>query len=79
MVSQGPEMAELKTALGGVTGGLSVAFETTLIALVASLVLQVKIGFIRKQEEDFLDDCSDYCHRYVVSKLRTFEMGKEEA
>ena len=24
----------------------------------------------KKKEENFLDDCKDYCHRHIISKLR---------
>ena len=63
--------AELIRSLGGVTGGLSIAFETTLIALVMALVIQLLMTFIYHKEEHFLDECSDYCHRNIISKIKT--------
>ena len=62
---------KLKDSLTGVTGGLAVAFETTLIALVAALFIQLVLTFINNFEEDFLDSCSDYCHKNIIAKLRT--------
>ena len=62
---------KLKDSLTGVTGGLAVAFETTLIALVAALIIQLILTFINNFEEDFLDSCSDYCHKNIIAKLRT--------
>ena len=73
VVARGAELAELKSSLGGVTGGLAIAFETTLIALVAALLIQLALTFLKKQEEDFIDECSDYCHKNIVSKLRTLD------
>ena len=70
VVSQGAELAELKSSLGLVTGGLATAFETTLIALVASIIIQLLLTFIKKREEDFLDNCEDYCHKNIISKLK---------
>ncbi len=70
VVSQGAELAELKSSLGIVTGGLATAFETTLIALVASIIIQLLLTFLKKQEEDFLDECEDYCHKNIISKLK---------
>ncbi len=64
------EMAVIKTALQGVTGGLATAFETTLVALVNALVLQLLTTFLQTKEGEFLDACNDYCHRNVASKLR---------
>jgi hypothetical protein len=60
----------LKPALKEVTGGLAVAFETTLIGLLAALVVQLMLTFLKKAEEEFLDDCNEYCVRYVVGRLR---------
>ncbi|ADB15801.1 hypothetical protein Psta_1118 [Pirellula staleyi DSM 6068] len=57
-------------ALKVVTAGLATAFETTLQALVAALGIQMLLTFIKKGEEEFLDQCSDYCMRRLVSRLR---------
>jgi biopolymer transport protein ExbB/TolQ len=64
------ELSMLKDSLRDVTGGLATAFETTLEALVAALIIQLLITFLRKSEEDFLDSCSSYCLRNVVNRLR---------
>jgi biopolymer transport protein ExbB/TolQ len=71
VLAKGTEISELKTSLQGVTGGLSTAFETTLIGLVAALGIQLLLTVLRKHEDDFLDSCSDYCHEHIVSRLRT--------
>ena len=60
----------LKTSLQQITSGLSVAFDTTLIALVAALCIQLIMIGLKKREESFLDDCNDYCHANIISKLR---------
>lgn len=70
VVSGGADIAKLKMALGGVTGGLAVAFETTLIALVAALLVQLLMTFVVSREEMFLDECDDYCHRNIISKMK---------
>lgn len=64
------DLAAIKTNLQGVTGGLATAFETTLVALVMALVLQLWLSALQKRETDFLDECNDYCHQHVISKLR---------
>jgi biopolymer transport protein ExbB/TolQ len=56
--------------LKDVTGGLATAFETTLVALVAALILQLVSTWMQSRENEFLDACNDYCHRNVASKLR---------
>jgi MotA/TolQ/ExbB proton channel family len=60
----------IRSSLQGVTGGLATAFETTLIALSFTLMLQLGITFQQKREMAFLDECNDYCHLHIVSKLR---------
>jgi len=69
-LSNNGEIEQLKTSLQTVTSGLSIAFDTTLIALVAALGIQLTITALKKKEEVFLDDCNDYCHANIISKLR---------
>ena len=69
---------ELVSALGNVTGGLSTAFETTLIALVIALIIQIMMTWVLNREELFLDECSDYCHRYLISRIKSIDLAGEE-
>jgi len=71
VLSSATEIGQLRNALQGVTAGLSVAFETTLVGLVAAVALQLLLTALKRQEEAFLDECTEYCHRHIVSKLRT--------
>jgi biopolymer transport protein ExbB/TolQ len=64
------DIEQISGALKGVTAGLATAFDTTLVALVAALVIQLLITTLRKSEEEFLDDAMDYGLRYVVGRLR---------
>lgn len=73
VVASGAGITELTSSLSGVTSGLSIAFETTFIGLVAALLIQLLATIIRKNEEDFMDECSDYCHRYIIAKLKTIQ------
>ena len=67
------DISLIRSSLQGVTAGLATAFETTLIALVFALILQLWITFQQKREMSFLDECNDYCHSHVVSKLRLID------
>lgn len=67
------DISMIRSSLQGVTTGLATAFETTLIALVFALILQLWITFTQKREMSFLDECNDYCHSHVVSKLRLID------
>ena len=73
------DLAAIKTNLQGVTGGLATAFETTLVALVMALLLQLLLNSLQKRETDFLDECNDYCHQHVISKLRLAKDRPETA
>ena len=78
VVAGGAGIEELKSALGGVTGGLSVAFETTLIALVLALIVQLAAKFVLNEEELFLDECADYCNRNIVAKMKSIQFTDME-
>ena len=64
------EIEAIKANLTEVTGGLATAFETTLVALICALIIQLILNYLQQKESDFLDECNDYCHTYVISKLR---------
>ncbi len=61
---------DLVPALTQVTGGLATAFDTTFIALVIALLLQLFLTWIKKQEEEFSNDCANYCAVHIVSRLK---------
>lgn len=64
----------LTASLKNVTGGLSTAFETTLQGLVAALALQLVVVSLRNKEEILLNNCKEYCHKNIISRLRTADM-----
>jgi hypothetical protein len=57
-------------SLQGVTGGLSVAFDTTLLALVLTLILQIYASFARARETIFLEDCNYFMQNEFFINLR---------
>lgn len=73
------DMSEITSALKGVTAGLATAFDTTLVALIAALCLQMATTFLHKHEEEFLDNCSEYCQRHIVNRLRIMPFHSDEA
>jgi len=70
VVSHSDQVGEMRSALQGVTGGLATAFETTLVGLVAALAIHLMMILVKGREEQFLDQCKDYCQKYVVGRLR---------
>ena len=63
-------LVSIKQNLSGVTSGLSTAFETTLVALIFALILQLYLSFLQAKESKLLDDCNEYCHQNIIAKLR---------
>jgi biopolymer transport protein ExbB/TolQ len=64
------DVSQISAALKGVTSGLATAFDTTLVALVAALVVQLAMTVIRRNEDAFLDEVMEYGLRNVVGRLR---------
>jgi len=61
---------QIQERLVPVVSGLSTAFQTTLVGLVFALLLHLIQDLMQQKETSFLDECNDYCHANVVSKLR---------
>ena len=79
VLEQSDDMSQIKDSLRNVTSGLSTAFETTLVALVASLAIQLMLTFLKKSEQEFLDDCTEYCTDQVVNHLRILPFERVDA
>ncbi len=60
----------IQKQLGEVTGGLSEAFDTTLISLIFSLCVMFPTSLLQKAEEDVLNQVDDYCNEYLLKRLR---------
>ena len=61
--------AQMRSALGGVTSGLSVAFSTTFIALVGVIPVMMLSSSLRKREEDLLLSVEEYCLEDLLPNL----------
>lgn len=77
VVAHSDNTGQMREALQSVTGGLSTAFETTLVGLVAALVIHLVMITVKRREEQFLDHCKDYCQKYIVGRLRLAADGPE--
>jgi biopolymer transport protein ExbB/TolQ len=69
------DLSQISSSLKNVTAGLATAFDTTLVALIAALVVQLSITFMRKEEEEFLDDAMEFGLRNIVNRLRLTDDG----
>lgn len=64
------DIAAIKDSLSGVTRGLGVAFDTSLIALAMSLVLSIPASYLQKGEDDLLNSVGEYCNENLLKRLR---------
>lgn len=78
VLSETADPQALAQSLKLVTAGLSTAFETTLVALLFALALQLLVTFLQKGEEELLDDCGEYCQREIVGRLRIMPFENED-
>ena len=60
--------AGVKQSLGLVTSGLSVAFETTFLALVLSAIVNLFANALQKREEDNLSDVEEFTTDNIINK-----------
>jgi hypothetical protein len=60
----------IKESLGTITGGLGVAFDTTLVALIMSLMLKFPASSLQKAEEDLLNWVDEYCNENLLKRLK---------
>ena len=70
------DIESVKTALGGITGGLGVAFDTTLVALIMALFLKFPASSLQKAEEDLLNWVDEYCNENLLKRLQDGESGE---
>lgn len=70
VLAESASTERIAESLKGVTAGLATAFETTLVALVAAIFIQLAMTVLRKSEEEFLDASREYCHHNIVNRLR---------
>jgi biopolymer transport protein ExbB/TolQ len=59
----------IKHSLGGVTSGLAEAFDTTLIALVMSIVIMVPMSSLQTTEENLLNSVDEFCNENLLRRL----------
>jgi len=70
VLNSGTSVESLKEGLAPVTNNLGIAFDTTFLALILAIVVQMLMTVLRKREELFLDECRDYAHENIISRLR---------
>ncbi|MDA0802164.1 MAG: MotA/TolQ/ExbB proton channel family protein [Planctomycetota bacterium] len=67
------DASSIRDSLSPVIAGLATAFETTLVALVLAVIVQLYSTFVYKQELGLLDRVETYCHDHVITRLRLMD------
>jgi biopolymer transport protein ExbB/TolQ len=65
------DLEVIKKALGEVTGGLAVAFDTTLLALVMSIVIMLPMSSLQLLEDNLLNEVDDGVSDRILARFRS--------
>jgi biopolymer transport protein ExbB/TolQ len=68
-VAAAVDLEVMKHSIGGVTSGLGVAFDTTLLALVVSILIMFPASSLQKAEEGFLGQVDVWCESELARRL----------
>lgn len=72
-LAEAAELSQIKEAIGSVTLGLGVAFDTTLLALILSVFLMFPLAAVQRREENFFVELDNYLDDTVTSRLPSAE------
>ena len=74
-VDTAKEVETIRDSLGGVTSGLGTAFETTLVALIISILLMLPANWLEKTEDDLLTAVGSYSNEEFLWRLQGTQPG----
>ncbi len=77
-LSDGGSMDAMKSALKDVFGGLGTAFDTTLLALIMSMLVKIPASALQKSEEDLITSVDEYCNENLLRRLNDGREGGAE-
>ncbi|MGD9873593.1 MAG: hypothetical protein AB7T27_04910 [Kiritimatiellia bacterium] len=63
------DLGSIKTAIGNVTAGLGMAFDTTLLALILVSFLMFPLASIQRKESDFFGEIDNYIDDMLLSRF----------
>lgn len=66
---EGGDMSQIKEPLLDVLGSMGVAFDTTLLALVLSIILSFPASSLQGSEDDLVTDVDEYCIDHLLKRL----------
>ena len=74
---EGGDMSEIKGPLLTVLESMGVAFDTTLLALVFSILLSFPAAALQNQEDDLVTDVDEYCIDHLLKRLKDASPSKD--
>ncbi len=74
-LSGGESMDAMKSALQDVFAGLGTAFDTTLLALIMSLIVKIPASAMQQSEEDLITSVDEYCNENLLRRLNDGRAG----
>ncbi|MBI1312391.1 hypothetical protein GC176_13960 [bacterium] len=72
------DMTAMKGALNSVFAGLGTAFDTTLLALIMSMLVKIPTSALQKSEEDLITSVDEYCNEILLRRLNDGREGGAE-
>jgi hypothetical protein len=69
------DISAVKESLNAVFAGLGTAFDTTLLALVLSLIVKIPASALQKAEEDLVTWVDEYCNENLLKRLNDGREG----
>jgi len=72
------DMSAMKGAMNAVFSGLGTAFDTTLLALILSMIVKIPTSGLQKSEEDLISSVDEYCNENLLRRLNDGRDGGAE-
>ena len=72
------DMTAMKGSLNAVFSGLGTAFDTTLLALIMSMIVKIPTSALQKSEEDLITAVDEYCNENLLRRLNDGRDGGAE-
>ncbi|MCA9248053.1 MAG: MotA/TolQ/ExbB proton channel family protein, partial [Planctomycetales bacterium] len=72
------DVSALKGALNSVFDGLKTAFDTTLLALIMSMMVKIPASALQKSEQDLVTQVDEYCNENLLRRLNDGRDGGAE-
>ncbi len=72
------DVSAVTESMKGVFGGLGTAFDTTLLALVMSLIVKIPTSTLQKSEEGLVTIADEYCNENLLRRLNDGREGGAE-